>query len=123
LFRDENAWHGQDRGTRLADPRVAEPLRGRRKRLLSPILRQTARRQGFDQFIGKAEKKTDKPVWRARIPMRQLFQSSEGFVLAGVDDRDARRVPASAEEPRALAYEGVRGALFRHDAPARVHHE
>ena len=123
FFGNDGAGHGEDGGTILAHPRIAHLAGDVRGHFLTPAGGQTVRGQSFHQGLSELDAKDQMVRGIPGIEVHQYFEHGQRFVFADVNHRHARRIPASARLPRALAREGAIGVSGFDDAPGDGHQE
>jgi len=112
------AGQGQNRRLRRFDPKIADFLRGRRRRFGPPVVGQFSHRKPRNHRCVERHANGDILEADRRVQVDQTLQRRQGFRLAAIDDRNSTGVPASAVIGRTLAGEGRGCVLGLENAPS-----
>lgn len=122
LLRYQRAGNSQNHGFSPGDPVITEPLSGRRRRALPPVLWELLRLNHNDERVVKFG--WDQDILgqrRVRLKSRQDFQGCQGPGFRGVDDANTRAVPTSSVQPGPLPVESPLRMPLLDDSPCSGH--
>ena len=105
---NDGARNLQDRGSRRADPGIADFCKSWWRRITSPVNRKgVARHAGDESIIELAGNEHERRKQCRSVEVNGHLERCKRAATRNVDDRDSRRVPAPSEQSSAFTIKSV----------------